>query len=343
MTTINGRACVANGRNLLLDTDFNNLPQYWTSRAGTVTGTFNGHNVIYYDATTISSVEVLKQPIYDPSLTNNRVLPSHWYTLSFYAKGVGQMNTYVYSSFVDTSAGSYIDGVKSSYIGSDGGHVWDLTDDWTRHAYTFKSKSSFPTTDVQNVLFRAFKGNTVYITMPKLETGTLATPWTPTPVDKVFSNGKQVYGRNLLTNTSDFSYNWYGIHTISATTKYDGYSSMVFTSNTQKLARHDFDLGKLQNSTKYTASFWAKADNAGDRAHTELWGSNGVTDFVLTTDWVRYTAVLTSASDANTNISHSSCFFGVPANNIGNIYIALPKLEKGSIATPWSQAPEDVM
>lgn len=173
------------GVNLLLDTGFNNLPQYWIARAGTVNGTFNGHNVIYYDAQTITNdfIEVLRQPVYNPSLTTNRVLPNQWYTLSFYAKGTGQMSTYVYGSFVDTSAGSYIDGVKSNYAGSDGNHTWDLTDGWTRHTYTFKSKSSFQSMGVQNVLWRLFKGNTVYITMPQLETGTLATDYSPAPED----------------------------------------------------------------------------------------------------------------------------------------------------------------
>lgn len=173
------------GRNLLLDTGFNNLPQYWPLRAGTVTGTFNGHNVVYYDATTItfSNAGVLQQPIYDPSLTTNRVLPSSWYTLSFYTKGVGQMTSYIYPSFVDSSACGYIDGVKSGYLTNDGSNVWDLTDDWIRHTYTFKSKSSFPATGVQNVLWRLFKGNEAYICMPKLETGTTATPYSPAPAD----------------------------------------------------------------------------------------------------------------------------------------------------------------
>lgn len=196
---INGKACVANGtpvdkvfsngkqvygRNLLLDTDFNNLPQYWTSRAGTVTGTFNGHNVIYSDATQITNsfINVLQQPIYDPALTTNRVLPSQWYTLSFYAKGSGQMNTYVYANFVD-SADSYVDGVKMGYANPDGSYRWDLTDTWVRHTYTFKSKSSFPATERQNVLWRLYRGNEAYICMPKLDAGTTATPWSPAPED----------------------------------------------------------------------------------------------------------------------------------------------------------------
>ena len=165
-----------------------------------------------------------------------------------------------------------------------------------------------------------------------------------TPVDKVFSNGRQVYGRNLLTNTGDLSANWSGITSISTTTEYNGHPSMVFTlpTSTQQLANQHLSLGILQNSTQYTASFWAKADNAGDKAHIELWGGNGNTNFVLTTDWVLYTAIVTSASDVNTNNSHSWCYFGVPSGNKGNVYIAEPKLEIGTTATPWSPAPEDV-
>ncbi|MGI3099151.1 phage tail protein [Companilactobacillus alimentarius] len=147
---------------------------------------------------------------------------------------------------------------------------------------------------------------------------------------------------NLLTNTGDLSANWIGITSISTTAKYNGHPSAVFTPSSQ-LARQNFDLEKLQNSTQYTASFWAKADNAGDKAHTELFGNIDATDFVLTTDWVRYTAVLTSRSDAGTNISHSIYFFGVIAGNKGNIYIAEPKLELGTTATDWCPNPSDIV
>ena len=163
------------------------------------------------------------------------------------------------------------------------------------------------------------------------------------PVDKVLSNGKQVYGRNLLTNTSDFSSNWYGILSVSTTTKYNGHPSMVFTSENSRNTTYIFGVGKLENSFRYTSSFWAKADNAGDKAHIELWGSIGATDVVLTTNWVRYTAVLTSFSDVKNNTAYSRQYLGVPGGNKGNVYIALPKLEKGSVSTPWTPAPEDVM
>lgn len=147
---------------------------------------------------------------------------------------------------------------------------------------------------------------------------------------------------NLLLNSGDLSANWKGQTSVSTTTKYNGYPSMMFNSNGQQLANQKLDLGKLQNSFQYTSSFWAKADNAGDKARALLWGSPEPGDFALTTNWVRYTAVITSFSDANTNIDHSMYFFGVPDGNKGNVYIALPKLEKGPTATDYSLNPQDI-
>lgn len=149
-------------------------------------------------------------------------------------------------------------------------------------------------------------------------------------------------GTNLLTNTSDFSSNWGGTP-VSTTTEYNGHPSMVLNSSNQQKAPQFLALGKLENSFQYTCSFWAKADNAGDKAHTELRGGIGATDFVLTTNWVRYTVVLTSLSDVNTNFFHSMYSIRVPAENKGNVYIALPKLEKGSVATDWCPNPAEVL
>lgn len=147
---------------------------------------------------------------------------------------------------------------------------------------------------------------------------------------------------NLLINTSDFSSNWSGHFSVSTTTEYNGYPSMVVNSSIQDLVALKLGLGTMENSFQYTTSFWAKADNAGDKAHAELSGGIGKTDFVLTTNWVRYTAVLTSRSDAKTEESHSYYFLGVPAGNTGNVYIALPKLELGSNATDWCPNPSEI-
>ncbi|WP_436707921.1 collagen-like protein [Lactiplantibacillus plantarum] len=149
-------------------------------------------------------------------------------------------------------------------------------------------------------------------------------------------------GLNLLTNTSDLSSNWSawpGKLSISKTTEYNGHPSLEFTSSSQQLGFQS--VGGVENSFQYTNSFWAKADNAGDKALTELFGSIGATDFTLTTNWVHYSAVLTSMPD-NTN-SSAGCYFGVPDGNKGNVYIALPKMEKGSAATDWCPNPSEIL
>ena len=180
---------------------------------------------------------------------------------------------------------------------------------------------------------------------PKGDTGTVdnaGLTTAPAFVNLQTQVNNSAVGTNLLTNTSNFSSNWGGIP-VSTTTEYNGHPSMVLNSSNHQKALQFLALGKLENSFQYTCSFWAKADNAGDKAHTELWGGIGAADFVLTTNWVRYTVVLTSLPDANTNYFHSMYSIQVPAENKGNVYIALPKLEKGNVATDWCPNPSEIL
>ena len=67
--------------------------------------------------------------------------------------------------------------------------------------------------------------------------------------------------------------------------------------------------------------------------------SNGQTKLVVTTDWKRY-----SYTFVNRFSNYYMFTFNNPAINFNNgdkIYIRLPKLEKGNIATDWTPAPED--
>ena len=273
--------------------------------------------------------------------------------------------TYTQSIYISTDAPLTGTPISFTWFANNQGHDTRGSDNLLKvstnvyratSTYTWPSSNS-PADNSRNAdlynltqVFDFTKGTFLQFYKPKLEKGSVATDWCPAEseiTDPEYSRKKtlmggapntipDVVGTNLLTNTSDFSSNWSGMSSISTTTEYNGYPSMVFTSSNLQLASQTLDLGKLENSSQYTISFWAKANNAGDKAHTELWGSIGVTNFVLTTNWVRYTAVVTSYSDASTNISHSSCYFGVPAGNKGNVYIAEPKLEKGSVATDWT-------
>lgn len=91
------------------------------------------------------------------------------------------LTTYIYPSAVDTNTKMIVDGSERVSTPSDLGVTWALTGQWKRHTVTFKTKSSFSSTEAQNVLFRfqpapneeAYRQ--AWICMPKLESGMFAT------------------------------------------------------------------------------------------------------------------------------------------------------------------------
>lgn len=87
--------------------------------------------------------------------------------------------TYIYPTAVDTSTKMIVDGIEVT-TPSDLGYSWKLTDEWTRHSVTFKTKQNL-TTEEQNCLFRLKPAineegyREAWICMPKLESGMFAT------------------------------------------------------------------------------------------------------------------------------------------------------------------------
>ena len=195
MPTINGRACVVNGtpvdkvfsngrqvygRNLIMGSEFDSRWSF-PSVAKIVDG-YDGHKAIHVDATGLTSGSVdVQQPIYNADV--QLIKPGEWYTISFYAKGTGSIRTYIYPSVVDRSAGSYADGVSKLPTG-DGMFEWTLTDEYVRHLWSFKANTPLsPTTNRGYMLFRSMAGVSTYTSLPKIEQGISATPWTPAPED----------------------------------------------------------------------------------------------------------------------------------------------------------------
>lgn len=90
-------------------------------------------------------------------------------------------STYVFPSAIDTTK-VFVDGVqKDNAIGADCAVGYTENTSWVKHTITFKTKSSFA--DTEYVLFRLspiiISGNTqyLYICMPKLELGKVATAY----------------------------------------------------------------------------------------------------------------------------------------------------------------------
>ena len=156
------------------------------SFASIETGT-QAHNA-YYDRTTKTSAqiqykEILCQCLWSTDGSVRKLEPSTWYTLSFWAKG-DHVATFIYPSVFDNTSVCYKDGVmlEANSLDTAAQILWSLSGTWTRHTFTFKTKSTIGNSN-QNLLFRIYPKtrattlNSVYICMPKLEVGLQATSY----------------------------------------------------------------------------------------------------------------------------------------------------------------------
>lgn len=127
---------------------------------------------------------------YSQSL-GSTIISGQWYTLSFYARGSGSINTYVYDYggrvLSDASADMPMaDGVKETAFDNDGRHTWQLTAEWVRHIYTFRVRTD-GTYSSPLLLFRATigtSGDFIAINQVKLEVGKTASDWCLNEMDK---------------------------------------------------------------------------------------------------------------------------------------------------------------
>ena len=100
------------------------------------------------------------------------------YTLSFYAKGNGNMTSYFYPTNV---ASGYSSEGKTT-VANDGGITHTLTTEWKKYYIVWKTTTT--ATGLKNVLpMRLSVGAKGYICGVKFEEGTKATDWSPAPED----------------------------------------------------------------------------------------------------------------------------------------------------------------
>ena len=149
-----------------------------------------------------------------------------------------------------------------------------------------------------------------------------------TPVDKVFSNGRQVYGKNLIKGSYDSSY-IYGINANATIQKVTMDSGEVALHVIGTKSTSGFYIGFNLPSGNYTAS----VDVKGTGEVRQI-GWEGISDARMTptSNWQRVSR--TGSIDSGT----AFVFYGIM-----DVYVRLLKVDKGTLATDWSPAPEDVM
>jgi hypothetical protein len=151
-------------------------------------------------------------------------------------------------------------------------------------------------------------------------------------VDKVFSNGKQVYGRNLLLDTQSFESNWSwnSIEHIFA----NGFLTLSSTNNGrmyQAIASGNPN-GKTV-SVSFNAKISADCDSQSVQVNVGPYDANKLINITSKDSQLYKVENWQWASQTRT--------FSLYVIN-GKVDISNLKLEYG-VATPWTPAPEDVL
>ena len=149
-------------------------------------------------------------------------------------------------------------------------------------------------------------------------------------------------GQNLLKGTKDFSGDWKNksANWKKHAEKYKGVD-VLFKNNSWNGIGQEIDakIGEI-----YTFSLWMKSDWNNDRVIFYVnrngsvekgWGVPAETSVTLTKEWKRYSFTFSITADG-------FIFPRIERPNLNtNLYVAGFKLEKGSYATPYTEAPED--
>lgn len=147
------------------------------------------------------------------------------------------------------------------------------------------------------------------------------------PVDKVFSDGKQVYGRNLLMGTS-------AVKTSIIKAGIRGYSQASFSivgGETYTYSISMINMGYMGHSS----IAWLDANKAiisSKAGNDNLWAANGG----------RFSNTFIAPINA-VYASLTPWYFSQVYTSDTNISWYHEKFELGDVSTPWTPAPEDVM
>lgn len=151
--------------------------------------------------------------------------------------------------------------------------------------------------------------------------------------DKV--NGIQVGTSNLLHNSDTFD-GWIRGASTNISGKYLNGSVAILGGAGVNGGQITANLDGPNDNALLTWSVYAKADIAGDKFHTELWGGGGSTDQPLTTDWKLY------KFSGRRNASHPDFYLWGIIGNKGNIYVSLPVAVIGNTIGSWTPNSEDI-
>lgn len=167
-------------------------------------------------------------------------------------------------------------------------------------------------------------------------------------VDKVYSNGRPVYGRNLLKGTRDFSGDWIyiGSYWIKTDDRYNGLSVLETNEDWNGAAQYY----PVKQGETYNFSLFARyASGTGSSNIYVMLNDNPENGFTLANTNPTYSEVYLDTNWKKCSITFTATTDGYikprmerTNNNTNTLQVCGFMLKKGTIATPWTPAPEDV-
>lgn len=269
-----------------------------------------------------------------------------WYVLSFYVRGSGTMQTFVYPN-TNTNQYNYSDGERNA-ASSDVNHTWTLTSEWVRHYHAFFVPMSI--SGSKYVLFRIPQGaaNTASVCLVRLEKKATLTAY-----------GYYQLVRGYIAD-SDYSVVLDNA-TIEEGGGVDG-TNCVMTQGAQQWPQTNIFYTKIQSvlmpDTIYTLSFYVKSDYAMETNIQSVLatdftpladgaGTSGTTAGQHTWpstsgEWVRHTYTFKTASEIPATVwlyFRRECASGSKGTYVR---ICQMKLERGAKATDWNVTDSDM-
>lgn len=187
------------------------------SAAITSTGSVTNSISFVVPATGEYRIEAYVYKYGDHTPVSGQTCTLKWYRIN---RGM-RMVTYLYPSnsnnqnddtCIDVGAGRIIDGIPTgSSSPTDNNVEWQLTEEWTKHTVTFKTRSYIPS-KIQSFLVRMHQAsNGISICMPKIEQGTVATDYCTNDSDIAdFAADETGFpnDRNIWVDEPDEPYLW---------------------------------------------------------------------------------------------------------------------------------------
>lgn len=164
------------------------------------------------------------------------------------------------------------------------------------------------------------------------------------PINAVYQNGAQVYGRNLCLNSKSLK-NSYAVNDNAKVTvePFDSTTNMWHIVAEQGAGANSgmyfWDYGNEGFPDNSDWSYSADVKGTGKVQVFDIDGSSRTSQVIGTigSEWSRISQ--TGLSNNHTSID---MYFNTTDSPL-DIYIKLPKLETGTTATPYSPAPEDIL